>query len=88
MKIEELRNQINSLDREIIEKISMRLAIAQEIGGIKKEKDLPIKDQEREEIVISRIRKIAHELILDPDVFEKIYRIIIDESCNIQEKVQ
>jgi len=46
--MEELRKEISRIDVEIIELIAERKEIAEEIGEIKKESGLEIKDKDRE----------------------------------------
>ena len=55
MDINELRFEIDSIDDQLLELFECRMGIAKEIGKYKKEKGLPIKNPERERMVLDRL---------------------------------
>jgi len=78
--IEEIRENINRIDREIVELISQRSRYMGQAAKFKKTTE-DVKAPSRVEEVISKVRSIAVENHLDPDIVEKIYRKMI--SCFI-----
>lgn len=84
--IEKLRNEIDSIDNSIIELLSKRKNIVKKISEIKKQKNKPIIDEGREQEIIGRIKKIAKEKGLDENFIGSIYKVIINNSRNEQEK--
>ena len=78
--IEEVRENINKIDRKIVELISQRSSYVGQAAKFKKTTQ-DVKAPSRVEEVISKVRGIAVEHDLDPDIVEKIYRIMI--SCFI-----
>ena len=76
--IEEVRENINMIDRKIIELISQRSGYVEQAAKFKKTTE-DVKAPSRVEEVISKVRGLAVENDLDPDIVEKIYRTMI--SC-------
>ncbi len=70
-KLYELRKRIDEIDEQIIELLEERLRIAKEIGEIKRELNLPIRDEKREEEVLKRVGKFK-------EIFEKIVEVCRD----------
>ncbi len=85
-EIEDLRAQLKDLDREVLSLIKKRMDIVQDIGRLKKEKDLPTRDSDQEKKVVGRAREVSEELGLDPDVSEDIMLRLIDASLKVQEQ--
>lgn len=72
--IEEIRAEIDELDRQIINLIADRFQFAKEIAKYKKPDKDSIVAQNRYDHVINNRRKMAEEKGLDADVIEKMYR--------------
>lgn len=79
-RLEELREQIDMVDEELLNKISQRMGIAREIGKYKKENNITILQVERwNEIIRSRLKfGLDHEL--GKEFILKMYELIHDES--------
>ncbi|CAN5445929.1 bifunctional 3-deoxy-7-phosphoheptulonate synthase/chorismate mutase type II [soil metagenome] len=78
--LEELRDKIDRLDEEILNKISQRMEIAREIGKYKKENNITILQVERwNEILRTRLQfGMDHELTRE--FILKMYELVHDES--------
>ncbi len=74
--IEEVRENINRIDREIVELISQRSEFVRQAAKFKKTTE-DVSATKRVEEVISKVRELAVENHLDPDIVEKIYRTMI-----------
>lgn len=78
------RRQIDELDREILRLLNRRAELAHRIGDEKRAKGLPLHSPAREEEVL---RCITEENTgpLSAAAVERIFRLIIAESRNLQE---
>ena len=81
----QLRREIDHIDEKILMALKERVQICRTIGEIKRKIHLPVKDLEREEEIISRIKLSAEELDLDPLQIITIYREIVNMCCTVQE---
>jgi len=50
MDLDELREEIRSIDREIVEQIAQRTYVAESIAAVKREKGLPTTDESQERL--------------------------------------
>jgi len=83
--IEEVRENINRIDREIVELISQRSLYVNQAAKFKKTTE-EVKAPSRVEEVISKVRGLAVEHDLDPDIVEKVYRTMI--ACFIDHELE
>jgi chorismate mutase len=80
-----LRREVDRLDREIVRLLAQRLVLAVEIGRAKARAGRPIRSLQREAEVLAEVRKAAEGLDLDPDVAERVFRVVLEESTRRQE---
>jgi chorismate mutase/prephenate dehydratase len=81
-----LREQIEVVDRKIIELIAERLRIVEGVIEAKLANASPFRDREREESLIARLRAIAVEVGVDAHQIERLYRVVMDMSVAHQEQ--
>ncbi len=84
MSLDDLRKKIDEIDSRLVELISERIRIAEEIGRGKKEDSRLIEDRERELKVLRNVRSMARDKRISPSDMENIYRSIIDACRKIQ----
>ncbi len=84
-KLNQLRKQIDATDTEILRLLVQRAEICKDIGLAKKAASLPVRDQNRENEVYSRIREQAATLGLNPAQVEAVYREIVNMCSSVQE---
>lgn len=77
--LKELRKQINEIDDEILSLYLKRMNISKQIGQYKKEHNLPIYDQKREEELINNLLNKIDNYELKEN-YKKIILLILDES--------
>ena len=83
MTLEELRNRIDALDRQLVELLSERARAAQMIGHLKAATQLPVYEPAREKVIYSNVR--AHNKGPLPDIeLTHIYERIIDVMRALQ----
>ncbi len=75
MDIEDLRTKIDLIDDEIINLLDERFKVTDEIGKIKKNKNILIQDNKREEEILKKIQKKSKI-----EELSTIYKTII--SCS------
>ncbi len=76
--IEDIREAIDELDREIITLLGRRFRYVKGIVKFKDKNEQSIVASERKEAVIRSRRRLAIENGLDPDVIEELYRNLIN----------
>ncbi len=80
MKLELLRNTIDSINEEIIALFARRLAVTKQIARVKRENHLPVHDPIREEKQRVHLREMALKHELSPAVVEEIFNLFVDYS--------
>ena len=83
--LDDIRNNINRVDSDILELLSKRRKLSEEVITSKKESDRPIRDTDRESELLSRIINSGKELGLDSHYVSKIFYDIIDDSVRLQQ---
>ena len=76
------RNMIHKTDSKIIKLLSQRFEYAKTIGKIKKKKNIPILDKEREQKIIN---KKIQQADLSDDFVKKLFKLIFNESYKLEE---
>lgn len=78
------RQQIESIDRELIGLLSKRVGVSREIGATKKVAGLPTLDPAREAEVIRRAAELARDAGLNDEKVRDIFWHIIGLSRGVQ----
>lgn len=86
-QLEELREKIDQIDREIIENIATRMRIVDKIGEYKKENNVTVFQLKRWKEILETRPEWAQSLLLNPSFVEEIYKLIHNESIRIQTNV-
>jgi len=85
-RLDMIRKKIDKIDSNLIELIGVRLSLMPEVAKIKSEIGLTIRQLEREKQLLKKIKKMAIEKNISQVLAEKIFTLLIKESCLIQEK--
>lgn len=83
-RLEEIRKSIDKLDETIVKALGERQKIVREIIIDKLEREGDIRDPEREEKLLEKIRHKAPEVGMDPYFLEQLFREIIHHSVRYQ----
>src|SRR5271154_609875 len=86
MTLDQLRQQLNGLDRRLLELIAERQSTSREIARVKRATGYPTRDYGREREVILAVRAGAAELGVPADVAEAVMRVLIRSSLATQEQ--
>lgn len=84
MKLEEIRNEIDSIDKELVSLFIRRMNCAEEVAKYKKENNLPILDASRERALLNKISDLAGEEF--EEYTRTLYSTILSLSRSYQHK--
>ncbi len=87
-EIQELRKEIDQIDKKIVEQLATRLMFAKKIASEKKKLGMEVEDAGREEELLDRIRDLADEYGVESTHAQELYLLILAESKRIQEDHQ
>jgi chorismate mutase len=76
-EIGKLREEINRLNVEIVERLAQRVEVAKRIGEVKRRHEKPVVDRSREARVYDQIRELAMGFEVDPDGVERVFREVV-----------
>lgn len=82
--LDNLRNSLDDVDRQILELFAKRFAIVEKVGKIKKENKLPFFDQARWELVQASRQQMSKYLGLDQEFTSKILDLIHAEALRLE----
>ncbi|PSP27728.1 chorismate mutase [Halobacteriales archaeon QH_2_65_14] len=78
MTLEELREEIAGIDRELVELIARRTYVAYTIAQVKEERGLPTVDEGQEARVMDRAGENASRFDVDANLVKAIFRLLIE----------
>lgn len=79
-KLEEYRERIDMLDSKIVELLGERMKVVDNVGEYKKEKGLPVTDEDREKILFEKVREMGKDTGLDEDFIQELFERIINQA--------
>lgn len=85
-EIDRLRDEIRSVDRQLVELTARRLALARRVGELKQTVGQPIRNYVVEAEAIRLVREAAEKLGVRPQLAEELLKLEIQESLRVQEK--
>jgi chorismate mutase/prephenate dehydrogenase len=86
MTLDELRRRLDAIDRELLELVARRQALAAEVAEEKRRSGAPVRDFAREREVIIAARAQAVRLGISPETAEALLRKLIRSSLATQER--
>jgi len=84
--LEDLRQRMNDLDRQLIQLVAERQALSEEVARVKRATGKPTRDYEREREVIMGVRAAAAERGVSGELAEQLLRLLIRSSLTTQEQ--
>ena len=78
MDLDELRAEIEAIDREIVELVARRTYVADTIAEVKAEQGLPTTDEQQEQQVMDRAGENAQRFDVDANLVKAIFRLLIE----------
>lgn len=83
--LENLRREIDNVDRELFSLLAQRMNIVKKIGAAKRAQGLPISDPVREALLKARLKEIGTG-VMEPWHVEELTSVILRISRDLQEK--
>ena len=84
--LENWRKQIDDVDNEIISLLAKRMEIVEKIGKHKKEKNIPLVDNNRWKLLMKSLLHKAEKLNLSKELVKDVYDQILKHALHIEEK--
>lgn len=88
MDLEQLRERITTLDRQLLTLIAERQAVSRQVAEAKRAEGLATRDFRREREVLLDARAAAQSLGLSPGLAESVLRLLIRGSLTTQERMR
>lgn len=84
-RLQRLRDELDSIDARIVEALADRLRVIGVISAFKETQPGQLRDREREEALLAKLREHARDLRLDPHFVTRLFREILEYSIRRQE---
>lgn len=79
--LDELREQIDNIDKELFLLLKKRFEVVKKVGDYKKANNIAIHDLKREEDVI---RQKVEAIGMDKEFVENVYRVLFEQAYSLQ----
>jgi chorismate mutase len=86
LELTKARDEIESIDNEIIGLLARRMSLGKRIGDLKRVAGLPVLDPSREAVVIRRAAELARDKGLSPEPVRDVFWQIVGMSRKAQEE--
>lgn len=86
-ELRQMRGSIDNMDSMLVHLLAERFKVTQRVGRLKARAGLPPADPNREAEQISRLRALATEADLDPELAEKFLTFIVREVVRHHEQI-
>jgi chorismate mutase len=83
--LEELRRAIDDIDRKILELVTERVGLVLRVGDLKRSRDLPIHDPDRERALLDHLATCAVPP-LDAHTVRRIFERVVVESRRLEQQ--
>jgi chorismate mutase len=83
-EIDDLRREIDEIDRQILELLAARVRVVLAVGDYKRRNGVAVYDPERERNLLARLASLA-PAPLDGDTVRRIFERLIDESRRLEQ---
>ena len=88
MTLDELRERLSALDRQLLTLIAERQALSRQVAEVKRTEGRPTRDFRRERDVLLQARAAATSLGISPSLAESVLRLLIRGSLTAQERIR
>jgi chorismate mutase len=83
-ELDSLRVSIDEVDRKILALMAERVRLVLAVGDVKRERQMPVYDPERERRVLDRLASLA-EPPLDGPTVRRVFERLIDEMRRLEQ---
>ncbi|MGM4247109.1 chorismate mutase, partial [Salmonella sp. NW245] len=81
--LQEVRDEVDIIDKKLVELISERSHLIRQAAGFK-ESVAEVKAQDRIDDIMQKVRKKAIELNVNPNMISELFKIMIDEMVETE----
>ena len=85
--LKKLRKDIDRNDEVIITALAQRMSYMPDIGKYKKEHNIPVFQEKREQEIMKRLKKMAKDFNLSESFVEEIFLSVFNEAKRLQHEV-
>ncbi|WP_338449429.1 chorismate mutase [Niallia oryzisoli] len=85
--LDELRQNIDQVDRELIKLLAARFELTEKVGIYKSKNNLIPQDKSRETQQFNKLTKLSEESGLNPEYALKIFRCIMDIAISRHQEI-
>ena len=85
--LDDLRKEIDLIDREIVNLIAKRIEVVKKVGQFKKENNIPVIDNSRFKKVLNKVGELAEKNKISKDFVKDIYNKIHEYMCSIEKDI-
>ncbi len=85
MDLEDYRKEIDHVNTEIVDAVSRRMNIVEEIGTYKEQNGMDVKDEGREEVVKQQFEKLFEKESLPKEKGREFAELLIEMAVQKQE---
>lgn len=82
--LQQLREQIDSVDNKLLELIASRLTLVKKVGEIKKSLGRQVRDPQREEDMLEKLGNKGESFGLAKSVVKKIWQTFFEVSYDVE----
>jgi chorismate mutase/prephenate dehydratase len=82
--LDDLRRELDRVDRGLVDLIARRLEVVAQVGAAKARTDTPVRDADRERTVLDGVEAVALERGVDGELVRRIFREIIGHAVDRQ----
>lgn len=86
MQLEDYRREIDRVNRQIVDAVSRRMDVVEEIGSYKKQNGMEIRDREREEMVKQQFEKLFSQKQLPAQKGRELAELLIEMAVEEERK--
>lgn len=86
INIDELRSEIDHLDKALVQILAKRATVTQKVGEYKQQHGMPIYVPSREAALVASLRSYAEEINVNPALVEDVLRRVMRDSYSTQNK--
>lgn len=85
--LDELRTQLQEIDKQLLSVIRDRLVLCSRIGEFKRNNKVPMMQPQRIQIVHDRAAAFAKGNGINPIFLRRLYDLIIEETCRLEDEI-
>jgi len=87
MDINTFRQEIDNLDKVIVQTLAKRFDICKQIAIYKFQVGMPMMQPDRVKAVKERCSRLGEQYGVNPEFLHRLYELVINESCELEDRL-